>query len=72
MVWWWQHPAIARAVVVNLISDKDAAVSGVLWQSRGAYLVLKRAELLRPNQAPLPIDGEVVIDRANVSFLQVP
>jgi hypothetical protein len=58
--------------VVNLISDNETAISGVLWQQRGAWLVLRKVELLRPNHPPLAVDGEVLIDRANVSFIQVP
>lgn len=68
---WWRPPFLTRLVIVNVVSDPDAAFRGVLWQSRGAWLVLKQAAILKPNAEPTPLDGEVVIHRSNVSFIQV-
>lgn len=67
---WWLPPCLRRSVVVNLISEPDTAISGVLWQSRGSWLVLRNASLIKPELAPLPIDGEVIVHRSNVSFVQ--
>lgn len=47
------------------------AIRGVLWQSRGAWLVFRDCHGLVEGQKAQPIDGEVVIHRSNVSFLQV-
>lgn len=44
---------------------------GVLWSEDGRYLVLRNAELLAPREPPKPMDGEVVIPREQVEFLQV-
>ena len=71
MSWWWQSPAVLRVVIVNLRHDSTEAVRGVLWTSRGPWLVLRNAALLRGNQEPAPVDGDVIIPRDNVSFLQV-
>lgn len=73
MAWltWGAPPALYRRVVVNLVSDTDLAIGGVLWQARGAWLVLRKAEMLRAKEAPVPIDGEVLIHRGNVSFIEV-
>lgn len=62
---------MTRTVVVNLVSDKDVALSGVLWRARGPWLILRRASLLKQRTDPLAIDGEVIVHRSNVSFLQV-
>lgn len=58
-----------RSVIVNTQSGR--AFRGVLWNQQGAYLVLRNAEISRPGVEWAPLDGEVVIDRANVDFLQV-
>ena len=51
--------------------DSTTAIKGVLWSSRGPWLTLRAAALLRPGAEPMRIDGDVVIPRANVAFLQV-
>ena len=71
MLDWLAPPCLHRAVVVNLIAEPDTAIRGVLWQSRGAWLVLKKAAVLKPNMDPTPVDGDVLVHRANVSFVQV-
>lgn len=68
----WRRTAARRRVVVNLKSDK--AIVGVLWAKRGPLLVLKDATLLEattssPHQTRL--DGEVLVERGNVDFVQV-
>lgn len=68
---WWRPPALLRRVIVTLKSDQDAAIQGLLWQSRGAWLVIKEPTALRPGVAPASMDGEVHIHRSNVAFLQV-
>ena len=71
MRFWWQPPCLLRAVLLTLVSDKDTAIQGVLWRSRGAWLVLRDASLVQSRSAPLKVDGEIVIHRNNVAFLQV-
>lgn len=66
----WRPPFALRSVIVNLKSGET--LSGVAWQTRGRWLTLRRAALLTAGQPPAAIDGEVVIDRSNISFLQVP
>lgn len=70
-LFFWRPPCLLRSVVVNLKGTSDTAVSGVLWRSRGAWLVLRKASVIEPHSSPLTVDGEVVIHRSNVSFLQV-
>jgi hypothetical protein len=56
---------------VNFVHDPDSALRGVLWQARGAWLVLRDVSALKANSQPVTLDGEVVIHRSQVAFLQV-
>lgn len=60
-----------RQVVVNTRTDR--AFRGVLWRKRWGYLVLRNAELVKAGGGgeTVRMDGEVVIDRTNVDFIQV-
>ena len=62
------YPTLRR-VIVNTKTDR--AFRGVLWQKRRGYLVLRNAEMLKPRGETVTVDGEVVIDRGNVDFMQV-
>ena len=68
---WWRPPCLLRVVLVNLQSDPDTALRGVLWSSRGAWLTLRRASLVKGSLPPVLMDGDVLIHRTNVAFLQV-
>lgn len=68
---WWRAPFLLRAVIVTLKGDDDTALRGVAWQTRGPWIVLRKVEVLRPSAPPVPMDGDVVIPRANVAFVQV-
>lgn len=60
---------LRRRVLVNLKSGN--AIGGVLWTRSRRYLVLKGAELLESGRAPVAVDGEVLVERSNVDFVQV-
>lgn len=64
----WRRTAIRRRVVVNLA---DKAFSGILWAKRGPLLVLRDVKLLEAGREPQPVDGEVIVERARVEFMQV-
>ena len=71
---WWRPPCLLRVVIVNLKDDPQTAIRGVLWGSRGAWLTVRQAALLRGGSPEVPattLDGEVVVHRSNVAFLQV-
>ena len=72
LVLWWRSPALLRIVIVNLRSDAASALRGVLMATRGRWLILKDVSLLKSGAAPTPVDGDVLIDRENVAFIQVP
>jgi hypothetical protein len=59
---------VRRRVTVNLKSAK--AFEGLLWAKRGPLLVLRDATLIEGRQK-IKADGEVVIERSNVDFVQV-
>jgi small nuclear ribonucleoprotein (snRNP)-like protein len=65
----WRRVALHRRVLVNLKTDK--ALRGVLFDQRGDVLVLKDTVLLEPNADPVRIDGDVVVERANIDFVQI-
>lgn len=65
---WANRLMLRRKVVVNLLGDR--AVSGVLWCRRGGLIVLKQAQLHEPGVDPVAMDGDVLIERARVEFVQ--
>jgi hypothetical protein len=64
---WWQPPCVLRSVNVNL--KDDTVLRGVLWQVRGPWLVLRDAALVQEG-GRVPMIGEVIIHRDNLSFVQ--
>jgi hypothetical protein len=66
---WANRVALHRKVIVNLVGDR--AISGVLWCRRGGLVVLKQAELHEPGAGPVRMDGDVLIERSRVDFVQV-
>ena len=67
---WWRPPCLLRRVMVNH-ADDDVTFEGVLWASRGAWLTLKDVRVLRHGTEPAAMDGDMVIHREKVAFLQV-
>ncbi|VXC30923.1 conserved hypothetical protein [Microbacterium sp. 8M] len=61
---------LLRRVVVNL--DDGSSIEGVLYRDPGNLLVLKNAIYHEPGAEPAPLDGDTVIDRARVLFVQAP
>ncbi|MEV4970573.1 hypothetical protein [Streptomyces scopuliridis] len=55
-------------MIVNL---EDKAFAGVLWAKRGPLLVLKDVTLMQHGAADTPMDGEVLVERSKVDFIQV-
>lgn len=66
----WRYP-VRHEVIVNTIAHPNRAFRGVLWRASGGYLVLRNASLVQRGEQPLALDGEIVIYRANVDFIQV-
>lgn len=73
---WWRPPCLLRTVVVNMTMDqpdreRDRTIYGVLWSSRGAWLTVRDAQVQEGTGTPVRVDGEVVVHRDKVSFIQV-
>lgn len=68
MLDYWRT-AVRHKVVVNLHSGR--AFVGILWAQRGALLVLRNTTMHDPGATPVPLDGDVVIERCEVEFIQV-
>jgi hypothetical protein len=64
----WKKVAVCKRVIVN---TDDHSFSGVLYKQIGPLLVLKDAVMLTPSAPPTPLDGELIIERAKVAFVQV-
>lgn len=61
----------ARKRVLVALRD-GSAVTGLLWTRKGRALVLKSAQLLEPgNDHPVPMDGDLILDREQVVYVQV-
>jgi len=65
----WRRWPIYRNVLVNL--EDGRAFTGILYGRRGPLLILRQAELIEPGQPPIAVDGEVIVERNRVSFIQV-
>lgn len=59
-----------RQVIVNLHNGN--AIHGVLFKQDGPLLVLKNASYLEGRAEPLALDGDTVIERDQVLFIQAP
>lgn len=71
LVWAWRPEQIIRRQVHKrcLVTLKDGqSFSGVLWQADRTLIVLKDAAL----DGTVQVDGEVLIHRADVLFVQLP
>lgn len=60
--------SLNRRVMVNLTNG--AAIEGVLWDERGQLIVLRDARLFEEG-GTTPLDGEVIVDRERIAFVQV-
>ena len=56
---------------MTLKHDDATAYQAVLWSSRGAWLTFRNCALLVKDRPATPMDGELVIHRDNVAYLQV-
>ncbi|KKI16380.1 MULTISPECIES: hypothetical protein [unclassified Leucobacter] len=64
----YRRLVVHRQVLVNLVNGQ--AVQGVLVRQRGPLLFVANATLLEPDTEPTPLDGEIVIERDRVAFVQ--
>lgn len=60
--------AMNRRVLVNLVTG--SAIDGILWGDKGPLIVLRDANLHNEGGSA-PLDGEVIIERERIEFVQV-
>lgn len=58
-----------RKVLVNLLSGN--AIGGVCVHDGDHTIAIRGATVHEPNSEPAPADGEILIDRINVDFIQL-
>ncbi len=68
-MWFRRHPGLNRKVLVSLYSG--SAVSGVLTKAVGPVLILQGCTVHEPGVDAVPADGQIVIDTANVDYVQI-
>lgn len=61
---------LLRRVVVNMVDG--SSIDGVLYRDPGNLLVLKNATYHEPGAQPVHLDGDTVIERTQVLFVQAP
>lgn len=66
---WSSRFRLRRRVLVNLVDG--SALNAVLWRRGWRLLVLRDVTLLERGAEPTAMDGEVLVDRARVAFVQV-
>jgi hypothetical protein len=67
---WWQHPALLDVCVVNFKHDKEMAIRGLLWRTRGSWWLMRDCTVLVTGKPPGHIDGDVLIHASTVAFVQ--
>lgn len=66
----YRRLAVRRRVVVNLVDG--TAMQGVLLRHDGPLLVLRDVAYLEPGAAAASLDGDVLVERTRVAFIQAP
>ncbi|MGQ7313382.1 hypothetical protein ACUOFU_16875 [Microbacterium arabinogalactanolyticum] len=61
---------LLRRVIVNLVDG--SSIEGVLYRDPGTLLVLRNAIYHEAGAEPVGLDGETVIERDKVLFVQAP
>lgn len=67
----WQPPAMLKECIVNLVGEDGLAYRGVLFGYRCGWLTFKHVYALRAGAEPAKVDGDIVIHRDRIDFLQV-
>ena len=61
---------VLRRVIVNLVDG--TSIDGVLYRDPGNLIVLRNATYHEPGATPAPLDGDTVIERTKILFIQAP
>ena len=66
----YRRLAVRRRVVVNL--ENGNALHGVLLRHDGPLLILRDVTYMEPGSPPASLDGDVLVERRRVDFIQAP
>ena len=76
MIWSRSEPAdpfagwpVKGKAIVHLIDAES--IRGIVWEIDEHHLILRNAELLANDGTAKQIDGEVLVERHRVNFVQV-
>jgi hypothetical protein len=61
---------VHERLLVTLVSGE--AFDGLLWEHDGELLVFRDAAAVSATGGRLPVDGELILERSRVSYLQRP
>lgn len=64
-----RHIAARRRVVVNLVDDQ--AITGILWRRHRKLVVVRNAQLVQPGREAVSMDGDVLIERDRINWVQI-
>lgn len=65
----WRRNVVRKRGIVNLKSGRT--FRGILWKQTGPLVVMRQAEMLEAGRDPVPVDGEVVVERSEIEFIQL-
>ena len=65
----YKRVTYAKRCLVNLKSG--AAFTGYLVAAPKSVVILKGASLIEPGAQPVEVSGEVLIEKANIEFIQI-
>lgn len=60
---------VHQRVVVNLKSG--TAIRGVVVDRKRSFAVIKDAEVMEPGVQPVRADGEILVDKAEIDYVQI-
>lgn len=64
----YRRTMLRRRAIVTLVTGR--AFEGVIWAKHGPLLVLRDVAMLEHGRR-VPLDGEVVVERPRIEFVQV-
>ncbi|QHB37233.1 RNA binding protein [Gordonia phage Gudmit] len=62
--------AVHQRVVINLKSG--TTVIGVVTAKKRTFCIVRDAEIVEPGSHPVPADGEVLVEKAHIDYIQIP
>ena len=64
-------PITRRTVLVCFVDANNPTLRGVLFCRRGGFFTFKSVSLVQSDGSLVPLDGDVIVERARILFLQV-